>query len=269
MSNDWLGLAGKTAVVTGAGGGIGRGIALELARAGARVAVLDLNEDGARETTELISRESGEKALYHRCDTTDADQVAAAANGVRAEFGPAHVLVNNAGIIGSGSLLDTPIEQWRRVLDVNLTGYLLCAREFGTDMVERGAGSVVHISSICGVDPYPQAGAYSPSKAAVSMMSRQLAAEWAPHGVRSNAVGPGLIRTPLTEASYTNEKTKAAREELVPLGRIGTPEDIANAVVWLASPRASYVTGQQFLVDGGLDQALLGVVRTAGVDGGQ
>lgn len=267
MATDWLGLAGKNAVVTGAGGGIGRSIALELARVGTRVLVLDLNEDGARETVDRIEKETGVAAMYRGCDTTDADQVAASAAAVREAFGSVDVLVNNAGVVGDGSLTDVPVREWQRVLDINLTGYLLCAREFGADMVEHGSGSIVHVSSICGLNPYPQAGAYSPSKAAVTMMSRQLATEWAATGVRSNAVAPGLIRTPLTEASYTDARTKAAREDIVPMGHIGLPQDIANAVLWFASARSGYVTGQQVVVDGGLDQALLGMVRTAGVDG--
>ncbi|MFC9454502.1 SDR family NAD(P)-dependent oxidoreductase [Streptomyces sp. NPDC056983] len=262
-STRWLGLDGKNAVVTGAGGGIGRGVAQELARQGAHVLVIDLDEDGARETTELIARETGAKALHHACDTTDAEQLTEAANSLRREFGAVDILVNNAGIIGSGPLLNVPIEQWQRVLDVNLTGYLLCAREFGADMLERGSGAVVNVSSICGVNPNPGAGAYSPSKAAVSMLSRQLAVEWAARGVRSNAVAPGLIHTPLSKASYADPAVRASRERLVPSGRIGLPEDIANAVVWLASPRADYITGQEIVVDGGLDHSVLGRISSA------
>ena len=267
MATTWLGLEGTTAVVTGAGGGIGRGVALELARAGANVAVLDLDGDRAEETAALLAGEGSVQALHRRCDTTDAAQVGAAAAEVRDWLGPVDVLVNNAGIIGTGALMETEPADWQRVLDVNLTGYLLCAREFGADMIERGSGSIVHVSSICATNPAPGLGAYSPSKAAVSMFSRQLAAEWAARGVRSNAVAPGLIRTPLTEASYVDGRTRTAREQAVPLHRIGSPQDIADAVVWLASPRSSYVTGQEILVDGGLAQTLMGVIRSAGLDG--
>ncbi|MFE5703512.1 SDR family NAD(P)-dependent oxidoreductase [Rhodococcus koreensis] len=261
--NNWLGLAGKNAVVTGAGGGIGRGIALELAREGATIMVIDLDESGAHETVAMIEQATGAKAMHFACDTADAKQIAAAAGVLRSEVGPADVLVNNAGIIGRGTLMDTSLDDWQRVIDVNLTGYLLCAREFGRDMLERRSGSVVNVSSICGVHPNPQAGAYSPSKAAVSMLSRQLAVEWARHGVRSNAVAPGLIWTPLSDASYSDPSIKKAREGLVPMGTIGMPADIANAAAWLASPRSGYVTGQEIVVDGGLDQALLGLLSTA------
>jgi glucose 1-dehydrogenase len=263
MSN-WLKLDQKVAVVTGGGSGIGRGVALELADAGCRVFVIDLDETAAKETVALISAQTGKEGFAHAADTSDPEQVAAAHRRLRAELGPADVLVNNAGIIGRGELADAPLDAWQRVFDVNVTGYLLCSRAFGADMLERGSGSVVHVTSICGLHPYTGAGAYSPSKAAVSMLSRQLAAEWAARGVRSNAVAPGLIRTPMTEASYAQENTRRAREGIVPIGRIGTPQDIAQAVLWFASERSSYVTGQQVLVDGGLEQTLLSQVqRTA------
>jgi len=261
MTNDWLGLSGMTATVTGAGSGIGRGIALELARLGCDVFIIDLNEAGAKETAELVRSETGARALAHAADTSDPEQVKLAAALMRSEMGAAGVLVNNAGIIGRGQLLDVPLDEWSRVFAVNVTGYLLCAREFGRDMLERGHGSIVHVSSICGTHPYAGAGAYSASKAAVSMMSRQLAVEWAGLGVRSNAVGPGLIRTPMTEASYVDDASREAREDLVPAGRVGTPQDIADAVAWFASDRSAYVTGQEILVDGGLHASLLGHVQ--------
>jgi glucose 1-dehydrogenase len=245
--------------VTGGGSGIGRGISIELARNGCRVLVLDLDESGAEETVRLVV-DGGGTGVGHRVDTSDAGQVDEAVKRGAAELGPADVLVNNAGIIGRGLLEDIRLEEWARVFAVNVTGYLVCARAFGRSMLERGRGSVVHVSSICAVHPYAGAGAYSPSKGAVSMLSRQLAVEWAGRGVRSNAVGPGLVRTPMTETSYVDDASRQAREGLVPLGRIGTPQDIADAVVWFASDRSCYVTGQEILVDGGLDQSLLGHV---------
>ncbi|MFE5703535.1 SDR family NAD(P)-dependent oxidoreductase [Rhodococcus koreensis] len=188
---------------------------------------------------DLIAQETGTKAMSRGCDTTDADQVSAAATALRAEFGPADVMVNNAGIVGSGGPLESiSRESWQRVLDVNVTGHLLCTQEFGADMLERGSGSIVHVSSICGVNPLPNAGAYSPSKAAVSMLSRQLASEWATRGVR---------HTPLTADYYSNPSIRKPREQLVPAGRIGVPEDVADAFVWLTIPLSSYVTGQQIL----------------------
>jgi glucose 1-dehydrogenase len=257
MTENWLGLENRNAVVTGAGSGIGRGIALELARHGCRIFVLDLDEAGAKETVERIRSETDVAAVAHGTDTSDPGQVAAAADRLHSELGPADVLVNNAGIIGSGELTDVPLEQWSRVFAVNVTGYLLCAREFGRDMLAKGRGSVVHVASICGAHAYRGAGAYSSTKAAVSMLSRQLALEWAGRGVRSNAVGPGLIHTPMTETAYADDTSRTAREGVVPIGRIGTPQDIADAVAWFAGDRSSYVTGQEILVDGGLGGSVL------------
>ncbi len=252
----WLELDGKTAVVTGGGSGIGRDTAIGLAEVGCQVFVLDLSSAAAEETAAAI-RSAGSVAVAHQTDTSDTTQVAAAAQRLRAEFGGADVLVNNAGVVGQGELLETSLDGWRRVLDINLTGYLICSREFGRDMIERGGGSIVHVTSICGIEPGGGAGAYSSSKAAAAMLMRQLALELAPYGIRSNAVAPGLVRTPLSELAYADPANLAARERLVPLGRIGTPRDMADAVLWLASERSSYITGQQILVDGGFGTTVL------------
>lgn len=257
----WLELEGKTAVVTGGGSGIGRGTAMALAEAGCRVFVLDLSADAAEETANAI-RTSGSTAVGHQSDTTDPAQVAAAAERLRSEFGAADVLVNNAGVIGQGDLLDTSLDGWKRTLDINLTGYLICAREFGRDMVGKRSGSIIHVTSICGIDPSKGSGAYSSSKAGATMLMRQLAVELAPHRIRSNAVAPGLVRTPLSEPAYADAEKLATRERLVPLGRIGSARDIAETVLWLASDRSSYITGQQILVDGGLDMTVLGQLQS-------
>jgi NAD(P)-dependent dehydrogenase (short-subunit alcohol dehydrogenase family) len=257
----WLELEGKTAVVTGGGSGIGRGTAIALAEAGCQLFVLDLSADAAEETASAI-RTSGSIAIAHQGDTTDLAQVAAAAQRFRTEFGAADVLVNNAGVIGQGELLDASLDAWRRTLDINLTGYLICAREFGRGMIERRSGSIVHVTSICGIDPSKGSGAYSSSKAAATMLMRQLALELAPHGIRSNAVAPGLVRTPLSEPAYSDSDRLAARERVVPLGRIGSARDIADTILWLASDRSSYITGQQILVDGGFDMTVLGQLQS-------
>ena len=257
----WLELDGKTAVVTGGGSGIGRGTAMALAEAGCQLFVLDLSGDAAEETASSI-RSSGSTAIAHQSDTTDPAQVAAAAQRLRAEFGAADVLVNNAGVIGQGELLDASLDAWQRTLDINLTGYLICAREFGRDMIHRGKGSIIHVTSICGIDPSKGSGAYSSSKAGATMLMRQLALELAPHRIRSNAVAPGLVRTPLSEPAYADAERLAARERVVPLGRIGSARDIADTVLWLASDRSSYITGQQILVDGGFDMTVLGQLQS-------
>ena len=156
------------------------------------------------------------------------------------------------------------LEDWQRMLDVNLTGYLRCAQAFGRPMLERGHGALVHIGSIAGQHAQGFSNAYSPTKAGVSMLSRQLAFEWGPRGVRSNVVAPGLVRTPLSEAFYADEQTKAAREAVVPMRRIGRVEDIAEVVLFLASDRAGYVSGQEIIDDGGFAQTLMSHVPRPG-----
>ncbi|MFP1632713.1 SDR family NAD(P)-dependent oxidoreductase [Zhengella sp. ZM62] len=254
----WLGLEGKVAVVTGAGGGIGKAIATAFRDAGARVALLDLNAA----TLEAAARETGGKAIL--CDVTSDDSVEQAVEAVKGAFGAADILVNNAAFLKPGNLDTVEIADWQRMLDVNLTGYLRCAQRFGAAMLERGSGSLVHVGSISGQHQQAYSNAYSASKAAVSMLSRQLAHEWGPRGVRSNVVSPGLVRTPLSEAFYAHEPTRVAREAVVPLRRIGHVSDIADAVLFFASGRAGYVTGQEIIVDGGYSQTLMSHVPRPG-----
>ena len=169
---------------------------------------------------------------------------------------PADILVNNAGILRPGALANLQLEEWNTLLNVNLTGYLLCAQAFRHQMIGRG-GAMVHIASIAATNPQPRSGAYSASKAAAAMLSRQLALEWGPDGIRSNVVSPGFIRTPMSEAFYQQPDVKERREKMLPSRRIGTPQDIADAVIFLASPRSAYVNGAEILVDGGLDQVMM------------
>ncbi|MER8073022.1 SDR family oxidoreductase [Streptomyces sp. NPDC094034] len=258
-ASDWLGLAGQTCVVTGAAGGIGRETCLELVRHGARVAALDLHADGLQGTV-AAARELGGEARAVVCDISDADAVTAAEVTVREALGPCDVLVNNAGLVRGAPIADISITEWQFVLDVNLTGAMLCAQAFGRAMRERGAGAIVHTASICGSQPLAFAGSYSPSKSALLMFSRQLAAEWAPDCVRSNVVSPGLVRTPMTEETYRRPGFAEARAEAVPLGRVAGPAEMTGAIVFLASDRAAYITGQEITVDGGLSQTLMSTV---------
>ena len=200
-SGGWLGLAGRVCVVTGAGSGIGAAVADSLARVGARVALLDRNL-GAAEAAAASLRAAGASASAFACDAADEASVKDAARRVREEIGPAAVLVNNAGMLRAGALDTVSLDDWNAVLAVNLTGYLICAREFGRDMLDAGKGSLVHVASISALNPQTRSGAYSASKAGVLLLSRQLAAEWGPRGVRSNAVLPGMIRTALSAKFY-------------------------------------------------------------------
>lgn len=255
----WLGLEGKVVVVTGATGGIGRALVAAFAGQGARVVLVDREADRA---AEVAAELGGTLALG--CDIGQPEAVAEAAARVAAELGGADVLVNNAAILRPGALATLPVADWDAMLRVNLTGYLVAAQEFGRAMVEKGAGALIHIASIAGTQPQPASGAYSASKAATLMLSRQLAQEWGPKGVRSNCVSPGLVMTPMSAPFYADPAVKSRREAMVPLGRIATPEDMADVALFLASPRAGYVTGQEILVDGGLSQSLMGLVPRPG-----
>lgn len=262
-AKDALGLAGRVCVVTGGGSGIGRGIAVALAAEAAAVAILDRNEKSAAETVALMSG-AGADGLALACDVADQLSVESACATIRDRFGDAHVLVNNAAMSLPGALETLALAEWNALLAVNLTGYFLCAQVFGRAMRARGDGALVHVSSIGGDFAIPFSGAYSVAKAGVTMLSRQLAVEWGPHGVRSNVVQPGLIRTPRTQAAYEQPDAMKRRSEAIPLRRIGRPEDIAEAVVFLASSRASYVNGTELIVDGGFTQNLLSLIPGAG-----
>jgi glucose 1-dehydrogenase len=252
----WLQLEGKVAVVTGAAGGIGATIAAELARNGARVALLDINGEGAAATA-LEIEAFGAEALAATVDTTDAPAIAGAVEQVIKRWGTVDVLVNNAGTSIRTPLDQVSLDEWQRILDINLTGYFVCAQKFGAVMQAKRSGSIIHVTSICGHHPLIKSGAYSPSKAAAIMLSRTLAVEWGPDGIRSNSVSPGMTRTPRTDPVYEIPGLLELRSNLAPLKRIATTQDMADACAWLASDRASFVTGQDIVVDGGLTQTVM------------
>ena len=263
--NDLFGLAGRVCAVTGAGSGIGRGIAVALARVGARVAILDRSVEGSSASLQEIESVGGE-ALVIECDVSQPNSVAAAAERCATVLGPCDVLVNNAGMIQPGALETLTFEQWNRVLSVNLTGYFLCSQAFGHQMRSKGKGALVHIASIAASHATPFSGAYSVAKAGVTMLSHQLAIEWGVQGIRSNVVHPGLILTPLSGSMYAQPGVTERRSQAIPAGRIGRPEDIAEAVLFLASDRASYITGDTVTVDGGFTRMLLNLIPRVGYE---
>ena len=263
--SNWLGLESKVCTVSGAGGGIGRAIASALAGQGARVAILDRNRESAEQTVEIIKADGGE-AIAVEADISDPASISGAIAQIERELGTSTALVNNAALVRNGALADLSVEDWKTVIDVNLTGFFLMSQAFGARMRESGGGSIVHVSSLAGSMPQPTSGAYSVSKAGVLMLSRNLALEWGQFGIRSNVVSPAMVITPMTEMIYKDPDIRARREGVVPLRRIGLPDDTANAVCFLASDRAGYVSAQEIVVDGGWSSGMLAMVPRPGFD---
>lgn len=246
---DRASLQGRVAVVTGASRGIGLAICEQLQGMGVQVVQLDI----------LYAEEPAEAngMLAMRCDVADFDSIQAMAQEVRRRFGRCDVLVNNAGITATPAALeDFPIDEWDRVLRVNLRGALLCAQALVPMMFAARSGSIVNVASISARSP-TRAGAYGASKAALRALTQQMAVEWGPRGVRANSVSPGMIRTPLSEVHYEEEGMLESRTAKIPARRIGQPQDIAGIVSFLASDAARYINGEDIVVDGGFLKASL------------
>jgi NAD(P)-dependent dehydrogenase (short-subunit alcohol dehydrogenase family) len=245
-------LRDKLCVVTGAAQGIGRAIAAEFAAEGARLAILDIDADGAESAAGDL-RGRGVDARGYRCDVADRAGVVSAAGRVEADLGRCDVLVNNAGIALMGPSLDFPESDWRRSLDVMETGVFFCSQAFGRQMIAAGGGAIVNIASMNATVAFPMRLAYNAAKAAVVSMTQVLAIEWAEHGIRVNAVGPGVTRTSLVDKAIRDGMVnEAAYIERTPQRRLGRPQEIAKAVLFLASEEdSSFVTGTFLVVDGG------------------
>jgi NAD(P)-dependent dehydrogenase (short-subunit alcohol dehydrogenase family) len=239
-------LQGETALVTGAGSGIGRACALLLARAGARVACLDIDLDAARRTSGEIG---GSLALG--VDTTDEEQVVTSVERAELQLGPVRVLVNAAGIVIRKGLLETTSAEWRRVVDVNLTGYFHLLQATVPRMEAAGGGRIVQIASIAGHTGYGYAS-YTAAKGGVLAITRQLASELAPKRIRINSISPGVIETGLNRDTLSTDTIRDATIANTPWGRIGRPEDIAQAALFLVGPQSDFITGTDLVVDGGM-----------------
>jgi NAD(P)-dependent dehydrogenase (short-subunit alcohol dehydrogenase family) len=246
---DWdnFSLQDRVAVVTGAGGGLGLEIGCAFRGVGATVVAAEFNV----ETGQVAAKEFG--GDFVRTDVTDPDSVRKMVRTVLERHGKIDVLVNNAGIAQNVPAEEMTDEEWRRMIAVNLDGVFWGCREAGRAMLERGSGSIVNIASMSGVvsnHPQPQAH-YNAAKAGVIMLTKSLAGEWAPRGVRVNSVSPGYIRTPLTKLGMSRPEWSEVWLSSTPLGRIAEPREIAPAVVYLASDASSYATGTNLLIDGG------------------
>jgi len=246
-------LAGRVALVTGGSRGIGRAVAQELARRGATVAVNYKFDRTAAEEVVAAVADAGGTAMAVQADVAEPTQVRDMFNRVLTSFLRLDILVNNAGFEEPQVLLDIPPEAWRRVLDVNLTGSLLCAQHAARAMIQQGGGGkIINITSLHQHTPRPGFGHYAVSKAGLWMLTKALAQELASHRINVNAVAPGAIETDMNRASLADPARREAVLNRIPWRRLGRPEDVVGAVVFLASPASDYVTGATIYVDGGL-----------------
>ncbi|MCF7890321.1 glucose 1-dehydrogenase [Candidatus Bipolaricaulota bacterium] len=245
----------KTAIVTGAAKGIGKGIATVFAEEGAQVAVVDVDAEQGNKTAEQL-REKGGEATFIEADVSREDQVKEIVEKSVEKYGPVEILVNNAGIGVYKSVLETSSEDWDRCLEVNLKGVFLCSKYSIPYMQEVGGGSIINLSSVHAFATANETSPYAASKGGIAALTRSLAIDYASDGIRVNAICPGWILTPLIRSIFESadnpEKMQQEVTERQLLGRLGTPEDVGKAARYLASEEASFVTGSMQFVDGGL-----------------
>lgn len=246
-------LEGRRALVTGADSGIGQGIAFELAAHGAAVAINHVTDSSVADSMVEAMAAGGGKALAVYGDVSSEDDVQQAFAAAKEAFGGIDLLVNNAGIEKPFELIDMPLEEWQRVIDVNLTGAFLCSREAARIMVAaKDPGAIVNITSVHEQIPWKQFSHYCASKGGEKLFAQSIARELAPHGIRVVNVAPGAIATPINRGVLADPKQRAQVEAEIPLGRWGEVADVAKAVAWAASEEAGYVAGSTIFVDGGM-----------------
>lgn len=254
------------AIVTGGGSGIGRAICLRLNQdslrrdgKGAQIMVLDMVAERVEQVCGEL-RDAGAIPLGEVADITRPDACTAAVERAAGQFGGLDVLINNAGRGKRVPLCELDIADWDDVFALNVRAPWLLAKA-AYPLLRQSQGRIVSIGSVSGLHPQPGLGPYSPAKAAVIMLTRQMAIEWGPDGIRVNSVSPGVIHTPLVDWIYNDPERKAARTKFIPQGRVGTPEDIANAVAFLVGPDADYVQGENLVVDGALGLTAMAQLR--------
>ncbi len=253
-------LTGQPALVTGANSGIGRAVALGLARAGADVVVNYITHPEAAEEVVHEIEGIGRKGIAIKADVSREEDVERMFADAIAQFGTLHIVVSNAGLQRNSAFDEMTLEQWNTVIGVNLTGQFLCTRAAAREFKRRGvvqsvsqaAGKIICMSSVHQEIPWAGHANYAASKGGVMLLMKSIAQELAPHFIRVNSIAPGAIRTPINTAAWNTEAAYAALMTLVPYKRIGEPDDIAQAAVWLASDSADYVTGATLFVDGGM-----------------
>jgi glucose 1-dehydrogenase len=253
-------LTGQKALVTGANSGIGRGVAIALGKAGADVIVNYVEGDSAADDVLQEIRRSGAKALAYKADVSSESEVDAMFAFAVKSFGTVDVLVANAGLQRDAPLPEMSLDAWNKVLSVNLTGQFLCARAATREFLRRGvvtavskaAGKIICMSSVHQIIPWAGHANYATSKGGIKMMMESMAQELAPQRIRVNAIAPGAIQTPINTSAWNTPDALKSLLTLIPYGRIGQPEDVARAAVWLASDDSDYVVGTTLFVDGGM-----------------
>jgi glucose 1-dehydrogenase len=253
-------LAGQPALVTGASSGIGRATAIGLAAAGALVAINYIGDATSAEEVAHTIETAGGTAITFEADVSQEDQVMAMFAGVKEQFGTLHIVVSNAGLQSDSPFESMTLDQWNKVIGVNLTGQFLTTRQAVREFRSRGIdtslsvalGKIICMSSVHQEIPWAGHVNYAASKGGIMMMMQSIAQEVAPHRIRVNSVAPGAIRTPINKSAWSTPEAYAELMKLVPYQRIGEPDDIARAITWLASDAADYVTGATLYVDGGM-----------------
>ncbi|MCL5795777.1 MAG: 3-oxoacyl-ACP reductase FabG [Patescibacteria group bacterium] len=243
-------LKDKVAIITGAGSGIGRGIAKIFAQEGAQILIADYNEKGGQETAEMITNAGG-KAEFVITDVSSSDQIKTMVQAAVDKFGGVDILVNNAGVAPMADLMSTTDEIWQKTIDIDLKGVFLGTKFAVPEMEKRGGGKIINISSIAGLIGFQGVTAYCAAKGGVVTMTKETALDLAAKKINVNAIAPGIIKTNMTTDILKDEKTAQGMLAQIPLSRFGEPEDIAWLAVYLASKESDYMTGQTIVVDGG------------------
>jgi len=253
-------LKGQAALVTGADSGIGKGVALAFARAGAKVVINYAHHHEAADELVNEIKSFGGEAFACQADVSKEDQVQAMFGKMFGQYGTIDILVNNAGLQKDAALVDMTLEQWQTVLDVNLTGQFLCSREAAKEFIKRGvvegrsraAGKIICMSSVHEVIPWAGHANYATSKGGIMLLMKSMAQELAPHKIRVVGIGPGAIQTPINKSAWETPEALEKLLTLIPYNRIGQPDDVGRLATWLASDEADYITGTTIFVDGGM-----------------
>jgi len=243
-------LENKTAIITGAGSGIGRAMALTFSKEGATIVVADRSEQGGKETIEQIKKQGG-KAVFVKTDVSKAEDIDEMAQKCLQYFGKIDILINNAGILKFSPIHEMKEEDWDAVLSVNLKGVFLGCKRVIPEMLKQGKGKIISTASIAGLVGFDKIGAYCASKGGIIALTREMALEYAPKKINVNCIAPGVIKTSMTKDMLQNPATKQFLRASSPYPRVGEPEDIAQAALYLASDESNFVNGEVLVVDGG------------------